>query len=148
MHFEVESFEKDISHKLEGYTWKYYVAIFYILFDNISKYARVDNGTKYIDCVLRVDDCGIYIKMKNSFDCSANIDREQSKIDFAMNLIADTSYLARAKQEGGSGIPKIYKMLAIDLNLKPHIECKFFKNDNKFQVEIKGGINENSNNRR
>ena len=76
--------------------------------------------------------------MYNQIDAGFNLEKSKEKIESAMDLISDSSYLARAKQEGGSGIPKIYKMLAIDLNMKPSVRCELVDDYKAFQVEIGG----------
>lgn len=138
MRFNYSFVEKDLSEKIDGNAWKYFVSIFYILFDNISKYASEINGVKNIDCILKSDKCGFYIKMENQIDLRGHLDEAKKNVNSAMSLIADASYLARAKQEGGSGIPKIYKILAIDLKYKPTVQCMISEEKNVFQVEIGG----------
>lgn len=136
--FEVRELKKDLAFKISGVYLKNYWNIFYTLFDNISKYALEENGIKYISCDLKVDKTGTYIKMSNSYDCSNGVREENAKIQTALSLIADTTYLARAKQEGGSGIPKIYKILSIDLDKKADIKCNFLPEKNQFIIEIEG----------
>lgn len=136
--FEVSCLNKKLDFKIPGAYLKNYWNIFYTLFDNISKYALEIDGVKKISCDLIVDNSKIYIKMINDYDCSNGVTVEESKINNAMNLIADAKYLARAQQEGGSGIPKIYKILSVDLDKKANIQCDFLCNENKFVIEIEG----------
>lgn len=144
MKFKVNYIEKKMDGKLEGAAWKYFVSIFYILFDNVSKYAQEDDGIKKIDCILKSDKQGIYIKMENRIDCDNDLSAKIEKINSAMGLISNASYLAKAKQEGGSGIPKIYKMLAIDLKMKPNVKCDIVEEQQVFRVEIGGKYVEDS----
>lgn len=60
------------------------------------------------------------------------------KIISAQRVISEKGYLAKAKQEGGSGIPKIYKIMSSDLNMKTSVNCEFEKEQNKFYIEIEG----------
>lgn len=136
--FEIKDLKKDLSLKISGTFLKNYWDIFYTLFDNVSKYALLEEGKKKIYCDLKVDSTGIYIKMSNAYDCSNNLSDEINKLDTALSLISDTAYLARAKQEGGSGIPKIYKILSIDLDKKAKINYKFLLEENLFTIEIEG----------
>ena len=138
MKFNINYIEKNLVKKIDGDAWKSFASIFGILFDNISRYAKVTGGIKNVDCILRSDDTGVYIKMYNQIDAGFNLEKSKEKIESAMDLISDSSYLARAKQEGGSGIPKIYKMLAIDLNMKPSVRCELVDDYKAFQVEIGG----------
>lgn len=136
--FAVRDLNKDLAFKIPGIYLKNYWDIFYTLFDNVSKYALEEGGIKYISCDLQVNSTGTYIKMTNEYDCSNGIELETAKIRKALNLIASVAYLARAKQEGGSGIPKICKILSIDLDKKANIKCNFLPEKNQFTIEIEG----------
>lgn len=136
--FIVRRLNKELDFKIPGAYLKNYWNIFYTLFDNVSKYALEIDGVRNIDCDLKVDASQIYIKMTNDYDCSNGVDVEEEKINNAMKLIADAKYLARAQQEGGSGIPKIYKILSVDLDKKAVIKCNFLCEENKFVIEIEG----------
>lgn len=135
--FNVICREKELTEKIPGYAWKYFVSIFNILFDNISKYAK-KNGDEIhkVDYILKSNKSRIFIRMQNMLDEGNDLDEAKKKVKYAMDLIRDTSYLSRVKQEGGSGIPKIYKMLAIDLKLKPRVECTISNDKKIFCVEI------------
>lgn len=76
--------------------------------------------------------------MQNDYDCSNGIIGEMERIESAKKIISDKAYLAKAKQEGGSGIPKIYKIMSSDLNMTTNINCQFDKESNKFYIEIEG----------
>lgn len=136
--FEIKCLNKDLTSKISGVYLKNYWNIFYTLFDNVSKYALEVDGVKNISCDLKVSDSEVLIKMTNDYNCSNGVIAERTKINNAMNLIADAKYLARAQQEGGSGIPKIYKILSVDLDKKAKIRCDFLCDDNKFVIEIEG----------
>ena len=136
--FVVECLNKDFASKIPGVYLKNYWNIFYTLFDNVSKYALEIDGVKYISCDLMVDDSNIRIKMTNAYDCSNDIIKEETRIKNALSLISDTKYLARAQQEGGSGIPKIYKILSVDLNKRANIKCDFVRDKNQFVIDIEG----------
>jgi len=136
--FVLNIVEKNSKQKIEGKYLKCYWEIFYTQFDNISKYASVVEDVISIDCELRVERTGIYIKMQNDYDCSNGIIGEMERIESAKKIISDKAYLAKAKQEGGSGIPKIYKIMSSDLNMTTNINCQFDKESNKFYIEIEG----------
>lgn len=136
--FSVRDLNKALTVKIPGKFMKNYLDIFYTLFDNLSEYALEENGTKYISCDLKVDSNGTYIRMTNAFDCSNGIEQEEVKVKKALDLISGAAYLARAKQEGGSGIPKICKILSIDLDKKAEIKCDFSSEKNQFTIEIMG----------
>lgn len=138
MKFKVNYIEKELTKKINGSSWKYFVSIFYIVFENISKYAKETDGVRMVDCILKSTQKGIYVKIENQVDCRGDLTDTERKIKTAMDLISNATYLARAKQEGGSGIPKIYKMLAIDIKLKPRVVCNLTEDKKRFQIEIVG----------
>lgn len=136
--FAVRDLNKDLAFKIPGKFLKNYWDIFYTLFDNVSEYALEEDGVKYISCDLKVDSTGTFIRMINSYDCSNGIGLEEVKVKKALSLISGVAYLARAKQEGGSGIPKIYKILSVDLDKKADVKCDFLPERNQFTIEIEG----------
>lgn len=136
--FILNIIENNSKQKIDGKYLKCYWEIFYTQFDNISKYASIVEDVISIDCELCVEQTGVYIKMQNDYDCSNGIINEMKRIEFAKKIISDKAYLAKAKQEGGSGIPKIYKIMSSDLNMKTNINCQFDKKKNKFYIEIEG----------
>ena len=136
--FEIKELTKNLNYQIPGVYLRNYWNIFYTLFDNVCKYASEENGIKYISCDLKANDSGIYIKMSNAYDCTNGIGPENEKIQAALSIINDKKYLARAKQEGGSGIPKIYKIMSVDLDKKANITCNFLPEKNQFIIEIVG----------
>lgn len=136
--FEIRELNKNLDYRIAGIFLKNYWNIFYTLFDNVSKYATEEDGIKYISCDLRLDATGVYIKMINSYDCSKGVEHEEDKLEKVLSLISEKAYLATAKQEGGSGITKIYKILSVDLDKKACIRCNFVPENNQFCIEIEG----------
>ncbi len=136
--FEISELNKNFDYKIAGIYLKNYWNIFYTLFDNVSKYATEEDGVKYICCDLKLDAMGVYIKMINAYDCSKGVEQEKNKLEKALSLINEQTYLTTAKQEGGSGITKIYKILSVDLDKKASIRYNFFPETNRFCIEIEG----------
>ena len=75
--------------------------------------------------------------MQNPYDCSGDLKEETEKINTAKDLIESGKYLSKIKGEGGTGIPKIYKMILVDLGAKPEMNFGFIKKKNKFYIELK-----------
>ena len=136
--FEVRKLQKELDEQIAGIYLKNYWYIFYTLFDNVSKYALEENGVISISCSLKADSQGVLIEMTNVYDCANGVEAEEAKIQTALALISDKTYLARAKQEGGSGIPKIYKLMSVDLDKKASIDYAFSKEKNQFTIRIEG----------
>lgn len=136
--FEIKQLTKSLDYLIPGAYLKSYWNIFYTLFDNVCEYALEENGIKYISCDLRADSNGIFIKMSNAYDCTNGVGPEVTKIKAALSVFNDKTYLSRAKQEGGSGIPKIYKFMSVDLDKNTNIKCNFLPEKNQFTIEIEG----------
>lgn len=136
--FVLKITNKKADYKISGKYLKCFWDIFYTQFDNISKYALAINDVISIECELLVDKTHVYIKMINDYDCRKELDKEIEKISSAQRIISEKGYLAKAKQEGGSGIPKIYKIMSSDLNMRTSVNCGFEKDHNKFYIEIEG----------
>ena len=76
--------------------------------------------------------------MENDYDCSQNYEEQQLKMEHAKSLIKDKKYLSKAKTEGGSGIPKICKILNVDLYKDPQIDLGVDDNKKIFYITVKG----------
>ena len=76
------------------------------------------------------------IQRENDFDCSGNIQNDIEKLDLARDLISSGEYISRVKGEGGTGIPKIYKILMVDLHLPAKLDFGFKESKNIFYMEI------------
>lgn len=135
---EIREISKACEKKIAGWKWKYIWTIFYTLFDNISKHASECDGIKYIDCDMTVTSEKFKIKMQNDFDCTKGHVEAIARINAAKKLMEDKSYLIQAKKEGGSGIPKIKKILLVDLKMVAKVDCYIDEQKNKFIVEIEG----------
>lgn len=137
--FKVDRFINETDGMMKGHMLKSYVAIFGTLFDNINAYALEVNNEKHFDCELVSNSTGVLIKMGNHYDPrKKDTEALRSSVDSALSLVLTANYLARARQEGGSGIPKIYRIIAIDLDLKPNITYSLDEKNNYFSISIEG----------
>ena len=76
--------------------------------------------------------------MSNDCDCSYGIEKRQKKLDSELQLLGKPGYLAKAKQEGGSGIPKIYKVMSVELGKLTEINYAYDTMNDKFSITIEG----------
>lgn len=136
--FEVVELKKEIYHPIAGDFLKNYRDIFYTLFDNVSAYALPIQGIIRVWCELKIEGNYVLIKMSNDCDCSYDIDKRQKKLDSELQLLGKPGYLAKAKQEGGSGIPKIYKVMSVDLGKLTEINYAYDTINDKFSITIEG----------
>ena len=123
--------------KIEGKYLKNFSNIFYNLLDNVYKNAkRIDNKVEF-KYLLEYKNEQFHILIENPYDCSGDLHVEVEKIENAKKLIRSGKYLSKIKGEGGTGIPKICKIISVDLNMKPEINFDFVKEENKFYIELK-----------
>lgn len=124
MHREVEfvamSKEETVSDQIPGIYLKNYNDIFYNLFDNIYKKALWKDGRKIeIRYFLRYKEGKSHIYIENDVDAEKDLTDDIIKVEKAKELIESGEYVKRVKGEGGTGIPKICKIIYYDL------ECHF-----------------------
>lgn len=135
--FVVSKMEDTISDKIPGRYIKSYDGIFYNLFDNIYKKATPRNNKFYIKYELRNLDGNIRIYIENEFDCTQDISSDLRRVEIAKEIYRTARYAEKAKGEGGTGIPKICKIIKYDLLKSPFIDFGYKKEENKFYMEIK-----------
>lgn len=141
MHPEKRFIAKEInpveSDKIQGQYLKNFEGIFYNLFDNIYKKAiSSDGGNIEIRYELKYKNSKFYIYIENDYDCTKNITEDEIRVEQAKKLIYSGEYLQKVKGEGGTGIPKIVKIIAYDLKKEPNIDFGYVKEKNVFFMKI------------
>lgn len=134
--FDVEKIEETISDKIPGKYINSFEGIFYNLFDNIYKKATPQNNALYIKYALRNTEGKIRIYMENDFDCTKDISDDIRRVEIAKEIYKTGEYADKAKGEGGTGIPKICKIIRYDLWKYPVIDFGYKQEENKFYMEI------------
>lgn len=122
--------------KIEGKHLKAYSDIFYNLFDNIYKKATDENGVKKIEYSLAQENDRQYIYLQNDYDCTGDISNDCHKLEELDRLLDSEEYLEHVRGEGGTGIPKICKIIRKDLGRQGIIKFGFKEKQNKFFIEI------------
>lgn len=131
---EIEAVESD---KILGMHLKSFDGIFYNLFDNIYKKAESSDGVDVeIRYSLSYKKGKFYIYIENDFDCTKDISKDEEKVKEAKGLVSSGEYLKKVKGEGGTGIPKIVKIIEYDLGRKPEIDFGYEATENKFFMKI------------
>lgn len=133
--FELEKFQTD-GKKINGQYLKAYSDIFYNLFDNIYKKAQTKKGVKRIEYSLSQNGNRQRIYLQNDYDCTGDISEDMRKLEELKRILDSEEYLEHIKGEGGTGIPKICKIIRKDLNRNGSIRCELKEEQNKFFIEI------------
>lgn len=123
--------------KINGRYLKNFANIFYNIFDNIYQNAQRDGENVIFEYLLKYENGNVHIFIQNAYDCSGDLKEETEKLNAAKNLIKSGNYLSKINVEGGTGIPKIYKMILVDLGAEPQMNFDFIKKKNKFYIELK-----------
>ncbi len=150
--FVVDKLSETVSDNILGSYLKSFDGIFYNIFDNIYKKATpTSTGKIRIGYALENIEGKMKIYIENDYDCSKDISADVMRVEEAKELYKSGEYLERAKGEGGTGIPKICKIINYDLRCEPQIDFGYNMEKNIFFIEIEfniGGCNANINSRR
>lgn len=142
MHRELEfkaiKKEDTESDKIPGDFLKSFNDIFYNLFDNIYKNAYWENGREVeIRYFLKYKEKKIHVYIENDIDPEKDLTRNIEKVEEAKKLVETGEYIKRVKGEGGTGIPKICKIIYYDLKRDFTIDFGYHIEKNVFFMEIK-----------
>ena len=77
------------------------------------------------------------IYMENDFNCTKDISEDIRRVEIAKEIYETEKYAEQAEGEGGTGIPKICKIIKYDLLKQPFIDFGYKQEENKFYMEIK-----------
>lgn len=135
--FVAQKIENTISDKIPGQFIKSYDGIFYNLFDNIYKKATPRKNAFYIRYALKNLEGKISIYMENDFDCTKDISEDIRRVEIAKEIYETEKYAEKAKGEGGTGIPKICKIIKYDLWKHPFVDFGYKQEENIFFMKIK-----------
>ncbi len=132
---KIEDF--NVEGKIEGKHLKLYSDIFYNLLDNIYKKATRNGRSQItVEYVLRQTKDIQYIYLQNDYDCFSNKEEDETKMEELKKILDSGEYLKRVKGEGGTGIPKICKIIRVDLRKNGTINFGLKETENKFFIEI------------
>lgn len=132
----IELEHKGVNEKIEGKYLKLYSDIFYNLLDNIYKNAKRKNNCIEFEYLLEEQENRQHILLKNPYDCSGDMEEEERKILELKEILSSRKYLDRIGTEGGTGIPKICKLISVDLKKEMKIDFGFEKDQNYFFIEL------------
>lgn len=141
MHREVEftaiSKEETESDKILGSRLKNFNDIFYNLFDNIYKKAYWKNGREIeIRYSLKYKDGKGYIYIENDIEPDKDLTDDIARVEEAKRLVESGEYVKKVIGEGGTGIPKICKIIYYDLRYDFFIDFGYHREENIFFMKI------------
>lgn len=141
MHREVEFVavkkEETESGEILGAYLKSFNDIFYNLFDNIYKKAYWKNGREIeIRYSLKYKEDKVHIYIENDIEPEKDYTDDIARVEAAKDLIKTGEYVKRVKGEGGTGIPKICKIIFYDLKRPFFIDFGHHIEENIFFMEM------------
>lgn len=136
INFDLVEVEKNIPVLISGNKLKSYVDIFYTLFDNISKYATCKNDSINVRYKLISTHDKLSLHLENDFDCSGDMTEHNEEIIKIDQMIKSKKYLKKVKLEGGTGIPKVCKLIAVDLNYNSNIDLGYNSDNNTYHITL------------
>lgn len=144
MHREVEFVatkkEDTESDEISGDYLKNYNDIFYNLFDNIYKKAYLKDGREIeIRYFLKYKGGKVHIYIENDIEPGKDLTDEIARVEEARRLVETGEYIKKVKGEGGTGIPKICKIIYYDLKQNFFINFGHHIEENIFFMEIEFG---------
>lgn len=108
--------------------------IFFILFENISLYSG-DSIAPSISITANISSDMILVRVTNNVVGNQDIDRIAQSVDLARERIKSGAYLNAVRSEGGTGLPKLAKLIRRD-NLPPHLQFGLSEDKATFAVEF------------
>lgn len=108
--------------------------IFFILFENISLYSG-DIRRPKIRVSFTSDDETVYVLVENELGPNVDLDHIEQKTAKARSIIDSDAYLSAVRKEGGTGLPKLAKLLRVG-NDKPPLEFLVDREQREFRVRF------------
>ena len=120
---------------MAGWTLPYFVRLLSLLFQNAAQHCGIEHGRLRLNCSIVLANETIRLDVENDFSPTKDVDALRSKVaslnaDFGAEGVSE-----RVVVEGGSGYPKIWKILAHDLRRDYRLEVKL-RDDEIFCVSI------------
>lgn len=135
--FIAKAIEKTESDKISGGFLKNYDGIFYNLFNNVYKNAYSKDGkTVEIRYILKNQEGRQCIYLENDYDCTKDMTLELKKVERAKYLLKSGEYINHVRDEGGTGIPKICKIISVDMRCNAKIFFDYDIKENKFFIKL------------
>lgn len=124
----------DVGRDLKGQTLESVVDILFILFENAITHSRQGAG---VEIELRAEGAEnvLLLEVKNEVAAVSDVEAENAELRSRMAHLGKDSGQALVSREGGSGFPKILKIIKHDLNAVGTVEAKFIDVDS-FRTDI------------
>jgi hypothetical protein len=120
---------------LAGRTLPFFARLFSILLDNSAYHSGLSGGTLLLQASAKCEDGVLYLSVRNNLANTVDLARVQQRVDLVNADFGREGASKYIREEGGSGYPKVWKILAHDLGGEHALNVSLTK-DNEFLVDI------------
>lgn len=114
-----ETFTASAPIVLSGWTLPIFARLFFLLLDNAASHGAGNRPALNIEVAAEVDETTLLLTVSNDLDPNADFVRLDDRIAQINKEYGQANAAERAGEEGGSGYPKVWKLLNFDLR-SPH----------------------------
>jgi Holliday junction resolvase len=125
----------DIEYLIKGQFLDGIVEIFFIMLQNVIRHSGFESGNPNVTIAAFENDNYLHIEVKNDLSPSVNIDERREVIAEAMRRYEHDSAMRMARQEGGSDLSKLWRILEFQLEVKHRISMAISSN-RQFEVVL------------
>ncbi|MBW9051089.1 hypothetical protein [Rhizobium mesosinicum] len=136
-----ENYQSDREIVMNGWCLPIFVRLFFLILDNAATHGARNRSTLRISMTVEVRDGYLFIKATNDLPEDHDRTELRKRVDEINRDYGQARAMELLSEEGGSGYPKIWKLLRTDLR-RDH-DLYVAAADNEFSVEIllpTGGI--------
>jgi hypothetical protein len=119
---------------LQGWCLPFFARLFFLILDNAAFHGARDRSNLQVDVRVEANDSSISLRLENDLPKGCDIAALTEKVASINADYGQEKAVERLGEEGGSGYPKIWKLLNVDLR-KEH-KLKVSVSDRYFVVEI------------
>lgn len=128
------SFRSNEVHQMKGSTLPFFARLFDLLLDNAGKHGAERNSKLSVSAETTWDEEMLMLTVSNTLKEKHDMVKLEAKIDQINSDYGKEAAKDLVGEEGGSGYPKIWKILRRDLVLQH--DLRVFLKDDRFHVEI------------
>ena len=128
------SFNSNEVHQMKGSTLPFFARLFDLLLDNAGKHGAERNSELAVSAETNWDEETLMLTVSNTLKENHDMVKLEAKIDQINSDYGKEAAKDLVGEEGGSGYPKIWKILRRDLGLLH--DLRVFLEDDRFHVEI------------
>lgn len=129
-----ETFLKTKPIQMKGWTLPHLARLFFLLFDNAAEHGAAGRDSLRIDVAAESSQNSLYLHLRNDIGSKADLPAVQSKARTINSDYGQTKSIELLGEEGGSGYPKIWKLLRSDLGRTHDLDVSVA--DGNFNVQI------------